>query len=491
MSYGLLTIQRLTAAEALAKLTPYDDTNANTTSYMFLDINDNYTLKGIFFDDTQPENKIIKGLSVETIPDVSVPIGNTVFVTSNGSDVTGARGDLAKPFATLNAAKNAALIGDTVYVFPGTYSEFNQLHKDGVYWHFEGVPTINFFGSQMWTDGGVTTTIKITGRADINHNGVGNVIQVLDANTVLDATFFSVNGLGNQVFALNNGSGTVDVTTNITVSLVNNAVRFDGNATYKVNADVIQADSVIGISAAVYVFNSGTWTGYSVVNARLIQSGASNIYPPISSQYANQTGTLVINVSEKITKLSAPAGQAQTDTCILIMGANTIINGDIDGLDNKAIQMSGVLVKTCIHNGNAQNDGSIDLIGYGQNDIGFWLNNNGTITLNGKYSSDASESVTHGGAASKMFFSGEVNNQSADVAAKSCIWIKDNAGPVIFGQSKLIMNLAVGNEVSIDTDSVDAQDIKIQGTLGTNAAANVNINNLIGGTALIVDAQYE
>ncbi len=58
----LTTIQRLTAAEALANLDPYDNENRNATSYIFLDIEDNDTLKGIFFDDTQPNDKVVRVL---------------------------------------------------------------------------------------------------------------------------------------------------------------------------------------------------------------------------------------------------------------------------------------------------------------------------------------------------------------------------------------------------------------------------------------------
>ncbi len=58
----LVAIQNMTAAEALANLEPYDNTNANTTSHMFIDIEDGFTLKGIFFDDGEPNDKKIVSL---------------------------------------------------------------------------------------------------------------------------------------------------------------------------------------------------------------------------------------------------------------------------------------------------------------------------------------------------------------------------------------------------------------------------------------------
>ena len=78
----------------------------------------------------------------------STNLGNIVFVTSNGNDSTGVRGNLNKPFKSLQAARNAAISGDTVYVFPQTFifdnttgaynSNLNDLNmwKNGItyYW---------------------------------------------------------------------------------------------------------------------------------------------------------------------------------------------------------------------------------------------------------------------------------------------------------------------------------------------------------------------
>ena len=78
-------------------------------------------------------------------------LGSIVFVSENGDDATGTKGDINKPFATLNAARNAASSGDTIYVFPqvivydnrnsngnawnGRQAEMN-LWKDGITYYF-------------------------------------------------------------------------------------------------------------------------------------------------------------------------------------------------------------------------------------------------------------------------------------------------------------------------------------------------------------------
>jgi hypothetical protein len=81
----------------------------------------------------------------------SVPAANTLYVAKDGSDATGARGNVAKPFLTLAAAKAAALAGDTIIVRPGTYNERNLL-KTGVNWHFEAGAVVDYTGA---ADGGI------------------------------------------------------------------------------------------------------------------------------------------------------------------------------------------------------------------------------------------------------------------------------------------------------------------------------------------------
>jgi hypothetical protein len=58
----------------------------------------------------------------------------TVWVATNGNDSTGLRERIDRPFATTPAAKNAALAGDTIVAFPGTYYNCTNLLKPGVNW---------------------------------------------------------------------------------------------------------------------------------------------------------------------------------------------------------------------------------------------------------------------------------------------------------------------------------------------------------------------
>lgn len=100
------------------------------------------------------------------IVSASLNVGNVVYVASIGSDSTGARGDISKPFRTLYAAMSASTSGDTIYVFPQVfildnttgatstvYSNIFNLWKDGITYY--------------WTPG-----CKIKILSDVNHSGV-------------------------------------------------------------------------------------------------------------------------------------------------------------------------------------------------------------------------------------------------------------------------------------------------------------------------------
>lgn len=100
---------------------------------------------------------------------VKIPQASRVFVSKGGSDATGLRGRLDKPFLTLAAAKAAATAGDTIFVAPGTYAE-NNLLKDGVNWHFDAGAIVSFTDPGSGTGYGIfddrasgAATCKITG----------------------------------------------------------------------------------------------------------------------------------------------------------------------------------------------------------------------------------------------------------------------------------------------------------------------------------------
>lgn len=78
-----------------------------------------------------------------------VNCGNLLMVDAvNGNNATAQRGKMQWPFLTLTAAKAAAVAGDTVVVFPGTYNDTN-LAKNGVNWHFMPGAIVDFVDATL------------------------------------------------------------------------------------------------------------------------------------------------------------------------------------------------------------------------------------------------------------------------------------------------------------------------------------------------------
>lgn len=77
----------------------------------------------------------------------------TLYVQSGGSDTTGARGRLDKPFATIDAAIAAATAGDTIHIGVGTFVS-PTTEKDGLTYLGAGQPVYNSLTNPTALTGG-------------------------------------------------------------------------------------------------------------------------------------------------------------------------------------------------------------------------------------------------------------------------------------------------------------------------------------------------
>src|SRR3990172_8220240 len=117
----------------------------------------------------------------------SIPIGNCVFVDAvNGSNLTGIRGRLDKPFATPNTAVTAALAGDTVIIWPNLsgvpYTSAGNLMKVGVNIYGINRPAINGTSSHLFVDTGGAYTGRIEGLGDLTCSS-GSVLRTTNAGS--------------------------------------------------------------------------------------------------------------------------------------------------------------------------------------------------------------------------------------------------------------------------------------------------------------------
>ena len=62
----------------------------------------------------------------------STSLTQSLFVSPSGNDGTAIVGDLHSPFQTILAATASANLGDTIFIYPGTYNPSSQIIKEGV-----------------------------------------------------------------------------------------------------------------------------------------------------------------------------------------------------------------------------------------------------------------------------------------------------------------------------------------------------------------------
>lgn len=254
-----------------------------------------------------------------------IPSGNLVWVDPvNGNDDLAVRGRMTVPFKTLTKAKTAAVSGDTIVVFPGTYSEKNLL-KNGVNWHFMPGAKITYSGasaggvfddSSNGSNGAVTSLI--TGYAEISvsattgtahivccsasssnltiqvrsmYSGSNSTIKITSGSCVVevledigtatsDVIVFSASSLQNRVQArvistsggyglvASSGSGRLDLTAHRIVSSSNTAVALTGGT----GSLVIRAYEIESMSSDAIYYNAATNPGLTVIGARIISS---------------------------------------------------------------------------------------------------------------------------------------------------------------------------------------------------------------------------
>jgi hypothetical protein len=70
------------------------------------------------------------------LPSVASLYSKTLFVTTGGNDATAIKGDITKPYLTINAAISAAVAGDNIMVFSGSYTVTQNMAKTGVTYTF-------------------------------------------------------------------------------------------------------------------------------------------------------------------------------------------------------------------------------------------------------------------------------------------------------------------------------------------------------------------
>lgn len=213
-----------------------------------------------------------------SLPSSATLAGNLVIVDIvNGNDSTGAVGDLTKPYLTLLAAQAAASTGQTIVVYPGTYSSV-ALGKNGVNWYFMPGATVNFSAIGWQHPGPSGGTYAVTGHGVFSCSSY--LVDVGAANTNIDILCKSATCLGFYF-------GSSPSNTNV---IIEKTLTLTGNSTCLVGVSSVTAGKMVHIGSATTVF-------FVSGSAQITISG--NIGSALANQlFDHNNGTLVIKNSE-------------------------------------------------------------------------------------------------------------------------------------------------------------------------------------------------
>lgn len=212
------------------------------------------------------------------------PAGKILVVDQvNGSDSTGSRAYRGRPFATPEAANDAALAGDFVSVLPGTFTLTEALGKNGVNWHLMPGVTLTADSTAdavayVFNDAGSAMTFKVSGAGVLRVTGIvpdsdtpcacvrlansSSVVRMECSKLDMAADPNSNNAFGSAVYHLD-GSLRIDCDT-ITAA--------DGFCAWWLNGDsrIIASEISSGGDATLYASCSSTPTGDFFVSAESI-----------------------------------------------------------------------------------------------------------------------------------------------------------------------------------------------------------------------------
>lgn len=289
-----------------------------------------------------------------------LPQVTTLTVSKNGSDATGIRGRLDKPFLTIRGALNASSSGDLIIVYPGTYEEASPISlAHNVNFQFVGKGTVQLTTSlgsaPVFTDSTTVSTSTIIAHGwKFEGRSTQNVLNILAASTIkmyVDELLGSGNGR-----VINMGTNS-----NLTIT----ANRVAGNA--------FSAQIWLSSAAHFYgdikllecsTFGEGIWisnTKSVVLNSdKIFVSDSTNDDYLLYIDNSNATDSIYINANEIQSgtewalwgKGNSPAIHVKAQhisaksDCVVVSGTNPggVVYVDADVIENRTTgAMDGII----------------------------------------------------------------------------------------------------------------------------------------------------
>jgi hypothetical protein len=399
-------------------------------------------------------------------------IANTLFVSKNGNDATGERGNWDQPFATLFGASASAVAGDCVFVFAGTYDEVNNdWVKSDVRYYFN--PSTLVIGDiSCITDGGIAKNIIIEGFGKFHQLLTTSFEGALRMTNIGSTVYFR----GQELFGYKVGAGIYEGTFDIKVDFIHGvdlyAFTCRGNSQGTLEFD--RMESLSG-DAVISLRNLGTDLAVRTleIKGRYIKGDSTNFSTGVIT-HINTNNTRVIYSDFEIDHIAGVSGGLYSTTtnggAILmrnIIGISLAGYG-ISGNGGGSVQLTGCNFDTVKETAV----GSVDDI-YARN---CWFKQTSNVV-----STSGAFNVTG---------SAEVDLQNCTVELEStaptrkCINVRNNN--IRLSYCKIIAT-ALQNE-SIGVSTLTPQDIIVEGQCSTNRPVSNDLTNIVAGTNIIVDS---
>lgn len=250
---------------------------------------------------------------------IATATGNTLYVSKSGSDTDTTRighiGNIMKPFLTIEAAVTAAVPGDTIYVFYGTYAitttATNGIAKDGVIFRFEDSTSLTKTSiGDVFNDTGFTVGCNIYGKVNITKTtGAGHIIYFAqNLNYTIEYGYLVNSAVGTCISLKYTGAGTNIVSIKGISAVASAGICYDVQNVGFFNIDfgvLMKSTSTyawqsrIVNGAGVWDINKGMLKGEQLITTAAVYS-ANIAYTQMNvditySNYVYTDGTMQVN----------------------------------------------------------------------------------------------------------------------------------------------------------------------------------------------------
>jgi len=400
-------------------------------------------------------------------------IGNTLFVAKSGNNATALRNRWDKPFATVLEAKNNAQVGDTIYVFPGTYNEGSaDITASGVqYWVEDGA--IIQCNVEVISDFGLAKDIWVDGAGTFQTLGINFGRGVVNVNNVASTLYFR----GKQLLARTNGA---EITAH------------DPNVNFDFHCDTITCDLQYGL------FLSGNVQGIFSFNLIETQDSAGIFCSNVGTDLVKRR-VFIKGVQMTGQSASFGAGLIATQNCF-----NTEIHWEGITLNHfTSTAGGGFLIGGGFNyfiNCNLKSENGYGVNFFSGQSVNRWVNCNIVSERQAFNSNGTSINEIVGGVYSSSD-DGLANVGSITLSGSSELDIQDAVieQTATDGVPAIIRvdndNLRIGNIKMVGDASITQsirgnapRNIKVEKDSATNKAVDGNITNLVAGTTIVVDS---